>query len=246
MKHGDRPGEGFKAEKATANGLRRQGARVEEMASNNKGHDLKVNGKKVEVKAAVETSYKGSDGYPIRGFVFSNMKKNPNADKYILKCMSPDRSRTLKEYHIPASQVKQRTLTLTRNSKYEGFRKKASQQLIFNSDGQQLQNERVYEDEFSRAFSFDTKRFLGRMVGVGALTLIRGRALTGKVDFGELTRPRKPTLRNQLEMRFARNVGEALVEGHRHQGGIIEKAVGADAYYKKPFKALLEQKGLFT
>lgn len=126
LKPKDRPHAGFKEEDRTARKLRRQGAKVSQSSRNEKNTDLRVNGQKVEVKAAIETSYKGSDGYPITGYVFSNMKKNPNAQKYILKCMSPDRSRVVKEYHIPAGKVKQRTLTLTRNSKYENFRKSAS------------------------------------------------------------------------------------------------------------------------
>lgn len=126
LKHKDRPDAGFKAENATARSLRASGKKVTQKPKNSKGHDMTVDGKKTEVKAAIKTSYKGSDGYPITGFVFSNMKKNPKAEKYILKCMSPDRTKTMKEYHIPAKKIKQRTLTITDNSKYKDFEKKAS------------------------------------------------------------------------------------------------------------------------
>lgn len=128
LKPKDRPHAGFKEEDRTARKLKREGAHVTQSSRNEKNTDLRVNGRKVEVKAAIETSYKGSDGYPITGFVFSNMKTDPSAHKYILKCMSPDRKRVLKEYHIPSSQVKQRTLTLTRKSKYEKFKKTAGHQ----------------------------------------------------------------------------------------------------------------------
>lgn len=125
LKPKDRPHAGFRSEDGTARALKRKGHSVKALPRNNRNADMQVDGKNVEVKAAVETEYKGSDGYPIRGFVFSNMKKNPKTDKYILKCMSPDRSKVLKQYEIPAGKVKQRTLTITRNSKYEGFKKNA-------------------------------------------------------------------------------------------------------------------------
>ena len=127
LKPKDRPAAGFAAEEGTARSLKGKGHSVFLSAKNKKNTDMVVDGKNVEVKAAVETSYKGSDGHPITGFVFSNMKKNPSADRYILKCMSPDRKRVLKEYHIPSGKVKQKTLTITRNSKYNQFMKKASQ-----------------------------------------------------------------------------------------------------------------------
>ncbi|MGI9525940.1 MAG: hypothetical protein ACR2MS_02395 [Weeksellaceae bacterium] len=125
LKHHERAHEGFKSEDEEASSLKRKGHRVLSVPRNNAGYDLVDNGEKVDVKAAIETSYKGSDGYPITGFVFSNMKKNPKTDKYVLKCMSPDRKRVLKTYEIPAKEVKQRTLTITKNSKYEPFLKKA-------------------------------------------------------------------------------------------------------------------------
>jgi len=125
LKASDRPRAGFIYEDSTARSLKRRGHKVKQMPRNAK-YDLNVNGTKVEVKAAVKTKYKGSDGYPIEGYVFSNMKKNPKNDKYILKCLSPDRKRTLKTYEIPSRLVKQKTLTITDNGKYEKFRKSAS------------------------------------------------------------------------------------------------------------------------
>lgn len=123
-----------------------------------------VDGKKVEVKAAIETSYPGSDGYPIRGFVFSNMHKNPSTDMYVLKCLSPDRKRTLKEYHVPASEAKQRTLTITRSSqKYAPFLKKAQQIPVGYTKMQPDEKYRLQREEEER-----TKRIretTGAMVG---------------------------------------------------------------------------------
>lgn len=125
--HKDRPRAGYSAEDMAAKKLRDAGHDVVQVRRNTHGIDMIVDGEPVEVKAAIHTEYKGSDGYPIRGFVFSNMKKEPKSKKYIFMCMSPDRSEVLKEYHIPAEKVKQRTLTITRNGKYEGFRKDAAQ-----------------------------------------------------------------------------------------------------------------------
>ncbi len=173
----DRPSAGFKEEDKTARKLKRQGAQVSQSMRNEKNTDLRVNGRKVEVKAAVETSYKGSDGYPITGYVFSNMKKNPNADKYILKCMSPDRSKVLKEYHIPSSQVKQKTLTLTRNSKYERFKKKASHQPQPYVRGFQPEPVHVQEDSLKVRIYETTGTMVGAVAGFGvknSIDLLRG------------------------------------------------------------------------
>lgn len=137
--HGERAHAGFKAEDATAREFVRQGKKVKQLPRNSRGHDMIVDGKKVEVKAAIETSYKGSDGYPITGYVFSNMHKDPSTDLYVLKCMSPDRKRVIKEYHMPASAARQRTLTITRTGgKYEEFLKKAYQDLPYDQYGRQI------------------------------------------------------------------------------------------------------------
>jgi hypothetical protein len=128
LKHKDRPNAGFLAEESTAKEMEALGHKVERLAKNNRGADMKINGKPVEVKAAIETSYKGSDGYPITGHVFSNMKTDPNSKLHILKCMSKDRKRVLKEYHIPSKEIMQKTLTITGNGKYERFRKQAADQ----------------------------------------------------------------------------------------------------------------------
>ena len=129
LSYGKRPAAGFKEEDNTAKSLRQQGKKVKQMPRNEK-YDMRVGNQKVEVKAAKKTKYKGSNGYPVEGYVFSNMKKNPANDKYILKCMSPDRSSVQKTYEIPSSEVKQRTLTITEDGKYEKFRKKANLKLV--------------------------------------------------------------------------------------------------------------------
>lgn len=176
LKPKDRPHAGFKEEDRTARQLKRKGCTVTQPNRNEQNTDMRVNGRKVEVKAAVETSYKGSDGYPITGFVFSNMKKNPSAEKYILKCMSPDRKRVLKEYHIPSSQVKQRTLTLTRNSKYERFKKASHPQPFVR--GFEERPTFVQEDSLNMRIAGLTGALIGGVAGFGAnntLDALRGK-----------------------------------------------------------------------
>jgi hypothetical protein len=125
LKFHERQKAGFAQEDAVAKEMLRSGKKVTQEKRNNHGYDISSGKDKIEVKSAVETEYKGSDGYPIKGYVFSNMKANPNATKYILRCMSPDRSKVVKTYEIPASEAKQQTLTITNKSKYESFLKKA-------------------------------------------------------------------------------------------------------------------------
>lgn len=134
LKHKDRPSAGFKAEESEARREVSNGKKVVRLKKNHKNSDLKVNGKGVEVKAAIKTRYKGSDGYPIEGYVFSNMKRNPSADKYVLKCMSPDRSRVVARYEIPAKKVKQMTLTITDNGKYSQYKVAHPQPARFGDD----------------------------------------------------------------------------------------------------------------
>jgi hypothetical protein len=83
----------------------------------NAGFDLRVNGKKVDVKSAIETSYPGSDGYPIRGCVFTNVKQKPTSSFYVFACMSKDRKTIEDTYVIPSHKMKQRTFTLTRRAR---------------------------------------------------------------------------------------------------------------------------------
>jgi len=128
LKAKDRAHAGFREEDRTAEEYRKKGHKVVQSARNERGVDMRIDGKPVEVKAAIETSYKGSDGYPITGHVFSNMKLDPGSKLHILKCMSPNRKKVLKEYHIPSKNIMQKTLTITANGKYEGFRKQASDQ----------------------------------------------------------------------------------------------------------------------
>jgi hypothetical protein len=125
LKYNERQKAGFSQEDSVARELKKKGKSVIQEKRNNHGFDISSGKDKIEVKSAVETEYKGSDGYPIRGYVFSNMKQNPTATKYVLRCMSPDRSSVVKTYEIPVSEAKQKTLTITRNSKYESFLKKA-------------------------------------------------------------------------------------------------------------------------
>lgn len=112
-KHNKRPQEGYRFEDRVASLFKRRGFKVEKKGRNNAGHDLVVNGHKVDVKSAVRTSYKGSDGYPIRGFVFTNLKKGADCDFYAMACLDDDRKGIKRLYIIPSSDLQQRTLTLT-------------------------------------------------------------------------------------------------------------------------------------
>ena len=125
LKAKDRAHAGYRQEDGTAKSRTRKGHNVKKKDRNAK-YDMEVDGKKVEVKSAIKTKYKGSDGHPVEGYVFSNMKKNPKSDKHILKCLSPDRKRVVKKYEIPSDKIKQKTLTITDNGKYEKFKKTAS------------------------------------------------------------------------------------------------------------------------
>lgn len=179
LKHKDRPHAGFKAEDDTARELIAKGHKVVQSARNERGVDMRVDGKPVEVKAAIETSYKGSDGYPITGHVFSNMKKDPGSKLHILKCMSPNRSKVLKEYHIPSKEIKQNTLTITANGKYERFRKEASDQPAPYRmyDKRPLNSLHTYypDDREAREMSAVSKPKIGAIkgaaIGAGAVTL---------------------------------------------------------------------------
>jgi len=215
-RHADRTRDGFKSEDNTARGLRSKGHSVSSVARNTRGHDLKVDGKKVEVKAAVETSYKGSDGHPIKGFVFSNMKKNPSAEKYILKCMSPDRSKTLKEYHVPAGKVKQKTLTITRDGKYEGFKKKAAHKM---EDVRGIGKHKGFANAWDEAEGIDLMRLSSRILGGGLIKVVRQSRSVGKLDFSTLTRP-TPGAKNMLINRAYGDTGEWLLGRRRTKGAL--------------------------
>lgn len=212
LKAKDRPHAGYKSEDETARSLKNEGHSVKQM-DRNSTHDMNVDGKRVEVKAAIKTSYKGSDGHPITGHVFSNMKANPKNDKYILKCLSPDRKKTLKTYEIPSSEVKQRTLTITDNGKYEKFKKQA-----FLSHKQPARrNDVAFEprkkrlNERAREYAYElTGAALGALViGGPQVTLNTGKAILGlqykeeKVNFNDM-------LKMSIGMAIGRQVGSTL------------------------------------
>jgi hypothetical protein len=115
MDYGQRVPEGDLAEHRAMELLKRKGFEVIRAPRRDGPWDLKVNDKHtIDVKSAVWTSYKGSDGYPIQGYVFSNMHLNPTSDFYLLLCLSQDRQQILGYYLVPSSELKQRTLTLTK------------------------------------------------------------------------------------------------------------------------------------
>lgn len=175
---------------------------------------MNVDGSKVEVKSVVQTEYKGSDGYPIKGFVFSNMKTNPNADRYILRCLSPDRSKVLKKYEIPANQVKQRTLTITDNSKYEKFRKQASQTQPIGLDGRSPHRKKRLKDSVRSAKFQAIGMAVGATLGYGPIRAAKDIAgMTSKTEnanFGNL-------LGMAIGTAIGKNVGKAMAESKRRQ-----------------------------
>lgn len=196
LRHSQRTQEGFKAEDSTARQLRRRGHRVVQKPKNEKNNDMNVDGKRVEVKAVTETEYKGSDGYPIKGFVFSNMKKNPKTDKYILKCLSNDRTKTLKEYHIPAGKVKQKTLTITPNGKYSPFEKKGHLQPFRKNDVPFQDPAPRRRKKSLRGYAFEASGFvggaavglgLGRVADIVMYTTGNSKSLPEDVSFKEIS-----------------------------------------------------------
>lgn len=121
--HGKRPHAGFEWEDRIAGRLSRDGHEVVQMPRNFKGYDLLVDGHlRVDVKACIHTSYKGSDGYHIRGWVFSNLHNPPTCDLYVLVCLDRTRQEPEKFYIIPASAVMQRTVTITKRDKYMAYK----------------------------------------------------------------------------------------------------------------------------
>ena len=116
ISHKDRTSEGTRAEKLVLRGLRRQGIEADR-AEPGKPWDLIANGKKVEVKAAIETTTTGSDGNPITGVVFSNIGKG--ADVYHLIEMSPDRSRQKGSWSLYPGEIPGVTFTVTRKKRSE-------------------------------------------------------------------------------------------------------------------------------
>jgi len=116
MKSGyaDRIPHGDRSELQAMEILSRNKVKVERANLRTGDWDLMANGKKIDVKAAVYTSYKGSDGNMISGYVFSNMHKEPKCDYYMFMCMSDDRETVQGYYLVPCENHKQRTLTLTR------------------------------------------------------------------------------------------------------------------------------------
>jgi hypothetical protein len=112
INHQKRPQAGHGLEDRIARILKIRGMDVEQVARNER-FDMRVNGRKVDVKSAIETSYKGSDGYPIKGYVFTNLHPEPTADYYVLVCLSRDRKKIKEVYVVPTRKFKQGTLTLT-------------------------------------------------------------------------------------------------------------------------------------
>lgn len=202
LKASERPKAGFKHEDSTAKSLKRKGKSVKQMPRNAR-YDLECGGQKLEVKSAIKTSYKGSDGHPVTGHVFSNMKKNPKSDKHILKCLSPDRKKVLKTYEIPSKHIKQRTLTITDNGKYEKFKKTANKRRA-----RHLRRKLKYETAGS---------FMGAAAAVGPKRLIDGGKMLLGLDYHEENVNFGTVVRAAIGSAIGRNLGSTLAEKTRRK-----------------------------
>lgn len=121
LQYGERAHIGFQWEDKIADRLRKMGHDVTVMARNNR-FDLLVNESiRVDVKAISYVEYKGSDGYPIRGWIASNMSKPPTCDYYIMVCLDETRTREVKTYVIPATLLNQTSLTITSKDKFFNY-----------------------------------------------------------------------------------------------------------------------------
>lgn len=85
--------------------------------------DLRVNGHTIDVKAAVKTTSRGSDGNPITGFVFTNLHKPARVDYYLLLCLTPKRDRVIDFFLLPGKAAPARTITITPEGKYSQYRR---------------------------------------------------------------------------------------------------------------------------
>lgn len=213
LRHKDRPNAGFKSEDGTARQMKRKGCKVQSMPKNNAGYDLKCDGKKIEVKSAIKTKYKGSDGYPVEGYVFSNMKNNPKSDKHILKCLSPDRKKVIKEYEIPSSDIKQRTLTITENGKYEKFKKRAflAQPQVADASGRVIgQRTKKKKRKSKRKRKYET---VGAIVGATAVGGPDAMINAGRSILGLQYREEAVNFKNMFKMTAGAVVGKSIGSG---------------------------------
>lgn len=122
LSHGERAHAGFRWEDRIAEKLENKGAEVEQAGSRRHRYDLEVNGQEVDVKAAIKTKYEDPRGYPVEGYVFSNLKASPQLDYYILVCLDGERDKIEDTYIIPSDRVQQRTVTITKNTKYQQYK----------------------------------------------------------------------------------------------------------------------------
>lgn len=121
LEYGQRSVQGFLWEDKIASRLRRMGHDVLVMARNNR-YDLLVNQSiRVDVKSISYTEYKGSDGYPIRGWVCSNMSNPPTCDYYVIVCLDKTRTQEVKTYVIPATLLLQTSLTITSKDRFANY-----------------------------------------------------------------------------------------------------------------------------
>lgn len=147
LEYGQRSVQGFIWEDKIADRLRKMGHDVLVMARNNR-YDLLVNESiRVDVKSISYTEYKGSDGYPIRGWVCSNMSNPPTCDYYVIVCLDKTRTVEVKTYVIPAHLLLQTSLTITAKDRFANYigayhlfnhmKKKAHMQPVgFNNRGE--------------------------------------------------------------------------------------------------------------
>lgn len=119
--HSERQSEGVRAEKLAAKILSELGYHVEMPPAITHDWDLKVNGHEIDVKAAVRTTSRGSDGNPITGYVFTNLHKPAKVDFYLLLCLDPKRTRVIDFFLLPAKAAPARTITITPDGKYAPY-----------------------------------------------------------------------------------------------------------------------------
>ena len=119
-RHSARVGEGRRVEGQVLKALRRRGVAAQ-LARWGESYDMTApGGRRIEVKGVVETTTRGSDGYPIRAYVASNIHpETTRATHYVVALMNADRSRIRDMYVLPASKVTGRTLSLTRKKLQE-------------------------------------------------------------------------------------------------------------------------------
>lgn len=182
MEYKDRIPAGDSGERLAAKMLERKRHEVELPPHRVGAWDLRVDGRTVDVKSATYTETKGSDGYPIRAFVFANLHEQPKVDFYLLMCLSQDRSEILTYYLIPASMARQRTLTLTAAKARELASYKENLTPLNKTAAQKL-----YHEGMDRMLRHETYRFVTPTTDMNNRLINAGGAAAGAMVFGGMS-----------------------------------------------------------